>query len=86
MAACSQGQSTAGDGVVRPLEEVTPTPAVQVTVQFVGAEPLSDERRSTLAEMIERIQGGVVQVVSGGGSGSGFVVSPDGLVSLTTTS
>ena len=51
-----------------------------VNVQFVGAADLSDESKSSLADVIESIQASVVQIVVGGGSGSGFIVSEDGLV------
>ena len=51
-----------------------------VNVQFVGGDDLSDESRSSLADLIERIQDGVVQIDAGGGSGSGFIISSDGLV------
>ena len=51
-----------------------------VNIQFIGGADLSDESKSTLAEMIERIQAGVVQITSGSGSGSGFIIDVDGLV------
>ena len=51
-----------------------------VNVQFVGADDLSNESKSSLADLIERIQGSVVQIDAGGGSGSGFIISADGTV------
>ena len=63
-----------------------PTPAPDgelppvVNVQFVGADDLSNESKSSLADLIERIQGSVVQIDAGGGSGSGFIISADGTV------
>ena len=51
-----------------------------VNVQFVGGDDLSDEGKSSLADLIERIQGSVVQIEAGGGNGSGFIISSDGLV------
>ena len=51
-----------------------------VNVQFVGADDLSNESKSSLADLIERIQGSVVQIDVGGGSGSGFIISADGTV------
>ena len=64
----------------------TPTPAPDgalppnVNIQFLGGEDLSDDRKSSLADIIERIQGGVVEIAAGGGSGSGFIISADGMV------
>lgn len=64
----------------------TPTPAPDgalppnVNIQFVGGEDLSDDRKSSLADIIERIQGGVVEIATGSGSGSGFIISADGMV------
>ena len=49
-------------------------------IQLVGAADLSDESRSSLADVIESIQDSVVQIITGGSSGSGFVIREDGLV------
>ena len=49
-------------------------------IRFVGAADLSDQGKSSLAEVIERIQDGVVQVVAGSGSGSGFIINESGVV------
>ena len=57
---------------------VADTPAVNI--QFIGADDLSDDGKASLAEVIERIQEGVVQITAGGGGGSGFVIGADGLV------
>ena len=51
-----------------------------LNIQIIGGADLSDERKSSLAELVERIQGGVVQITASGGSGSGFISHPDGLV------
>ena len=51
-----------------------------LSIQLVGAADLSDESKSSLADVIESIQGGVVQIIAGGSSGSGFIVSKEGLV------
>ena len=51
-----------------------------VNVQFVGGDELSDEGKSSLADLVERIQSSVVQIDAGGGNGSGFIISSDGLV------
>ena len=60
------------------------TPSSQGTsklnIRFVGAADLSDQSKSSLAEVIERIQEGVVQVTAGSGSGSGFVIDESGVV------
>ena len=51
-----------------------------VNVQFVGGDDLSEENKLSLADLIERIQGAVVQLDTGVGGGSGFIMSADGLV------
>ena len=52
-----------------------------LNIQFVGApEDLSDERKASLADLIESVQAGVVQITTSGGSGSGFILTADGLV------
>ena len=64
----------------------TPTPAPDdelppvVNIQFVGGEDLSEDSKSSLADLIERIQAGVVQIDMGSGSASGFIINADGLV------
>ena len=56
----------------------TPTPAPNV--QFIGGSDLSGDSKATLADLIERIQDGVVQIINGGGSGSGFIIDSGGLI------
>lgn len=56
------------------------TDAPAPIVNLIGAADLSDEGKSTLAELIERIRLGVVQITAGSGNGSGFIVGADGLV------
>ncbi len=51
-----------------------------VNIQFMGAADLSDESKSSLADLIERIQSGVVHITTGSGSGSGFIVDAGGLI------
>ena len=52
-----------------------------LNIQFNGAPAdLSDQRKSSLADLIESVQAGVVQITTSGGSGSGFILSADGLV------
>ena len=64
-----------------PTSTPEPPPAPVLNIQFVGApEDLSDERKSSLADLIESVQAGVVQITTGGGSGSGFILTADGLV------
>ena len=59
----------------------TPPPSDRpaLNIQFIGAADLSDESKSSLADLIETIQAGVVQVTTGDGSGSGFIITADGL-------
>ena len=77
----STATSVAADTPV-PLPTVTPVPpdAPVLNIQFVGATDLSDEKKSSLADLIASIQAGVVQIVTGGGSGSGFIIDASGLV------
>ncbi len=63
-----------------PTPTATPRPTSAPSIQFIGAADLSDESKSSLAELIERIQEGVVQIATDSGSGSGFIVDPNGLV------
>ena len=52
-----------------------------LNIQFVGAPAdLSDQRKSSLADLIESVQAGVVQITTSGGSGSSFILTADGLV------
>ncbi len=59
-----------------PVSSATPV----VNIQFFGAADLSDESKSSLADLIERIQSGVVQITTGSGGGSGFIIDSAGLV------
>ena len=56
--------------VISPVPVDTNTPqsldSPVVNVQFIGAADLSDERKSSLADVIERIQTSVVQIVVSG--------------------
>ena len=52
----------------------------ELNIRFVGAADLTDQSKSSLAEVIERIQGGVVRVTAGSGSGSGFIIDESGMV------
>lgn len=54
--------------------------AAGINIQFVGAADLSGESKSSLAELIERIQGSVVQITAGSASASGFIIDANGLV------
>ena len=67
-----------------PLPPVTNTPPTSdrpaLNIQFIGAADLSDESKSSLADLIESIQAGVVQITTSSGSASGFIVTADGLV------
>ena len=57
-----------------------PTDSPALNIQFIGAADLSDESKSSLADLIESIQAGVVQITTSRGSGSGFIIASDGLV------
>ena len=57
-----------------------PTPTTELNIQFVGADDLSGESKSTLADLIAEIQAGVVRITTDSGSGSGFIVDADGFV------
>ncbi len=72
-------RSQAGLPTLTPLPPDTPGPPV-VNIQFIGADDLSDDSKASLAEIIERIQSGVVQITTSGGGGSGFVIEAGGLV------
>ena len=79
------GEGTGGSGEPTPSSETapaSPTPPASPTinVQFFGADDLSDESRSSLADLIADIQAGVVQIDTGSASGSGFIVDVDGLI------
>ena len=63
-----------------PTDAPSPTESPPLNIQFVGAADLSDERKSSLADLIASIQAGVVQVDTGSGSGSGFIIDASGLV------
>ena len=68
----------------KPESLVATTPVLSATpvvnIQFFGAADLSDESKSSLADLIERIQSGVVQIATGSGGGSGFIIDSTGLV------
>ena len=52
----------------------------ELNIRFAGAADLPDQTKSSLAEVIERVQEGVVQVTVGSGGGSGFIIDDDGVV------
>ena len=58
----------------------TSTERPALNIQFIGAADLSDESKLSLADLIESIQAGVVQITTSSGSASGFIISSDGLV------
>ena len=63
-------------GAISPTSPDKPEP----NIHFIGAADLSDESKTSLAELIERIQAGVVQITVGTSSGSGFIIDADGLI------
>ena len=52
----------------------------EVGIRVVGDADLSEQSKSSLAEVVERVQGGVVRVTAGSSSGSGFIVDESGVV------
>ena len=54
--------------------------ASELRIRFVGDGALSKGNETSLAGVIERIQEGVVRVVAGRGSGSGFIIDESGVV------
>ena len=66
---------------IGPVPDSLSSPGVsELNIRFVGAADLSDQSKSSLAEVIERIQEGVVQVTAGSGGGSGFIIDESGVV------
>ncbi len=74
--------STPAANTPAPLATNIPAPSDRpaLNIQFIGAADLSDEKKSSLADLIESIQAGVVQITTSSGSASGFIISTDGLV------
>ena len=58
----------------------TPSAAPASFLSVIGGEAMSGGRRASLAGMVESIRPAVVQVVAVNSSGSGFLVSSDGVV------
>ena len=73
LSACDDGSPPAA---ISPASPGTPEP----NIQFIGAADLSDESKTSLAELIERIQSSVVQITIGSSSGSGFIIDANGLI------
>ena len=66
---------------IGPQRDTLSSPGVsELSIRFVGTADLSDQSKSSLAEVVERIQEGVVQVTAGSSSGSGFVIDESGVV------
>ena len=66
---------------IGPQRDTLSSPGVsELNIRFVGAADLTDQSKSSLAEVVERIQEGVVQVTAGSGSGSGFIIDESGVV------
>jgi len=55
-------------------DEDRPSPK---NIQIIGAQNLSDDGRTSIADLVERIRGGVVEVATGQGAGSGFIIDSD---------
>ena len=70
-----------GDGDSLPeIVTATPPDTPALNIQFFGAAGLSDENRTSLADLVALIQMGIVQIETGGSTGSGFIINADGLV------
>ena len=85
VSACSETQqvqpaSLPNTSTATPIPTVTQTPVPGLSINIVGAEVLSGGEQASLAELVANIQPSVVQIVAGISSGSGFIVSADGLV------
>ena len=61
-------------------DESSLTAASELNIRYAGVTDLSDQSRSSLAEVVQHIQDGVVQVTAGGSSGSGFIIDEAGIV------
>ena len=89
VAGCSDDPSKSAESLPLPSTSTppppdtnTPTPPDRpaLNIQFIGAADLSDESKSSLADLIESIQASVVQITTSSGSASGFIITADGLV------
>ena len=56
------------------------SPSSGLNIEVIGDTDLSGESKASLAELIEGIQAGVVQITAGSTSSSGFIVDSSGLV------
>ena len=66
---------------IGPYQDEPASPGTsEINIRFVGDADLSAQSRSSLAEVVERIQNGVVQITAGTGSGSGFIIDESGVV------
>ena len=89
IAGCSDDPGKSPESPPSPSTSTPPPPAAStqvppdrpaLNIQFIGAADLSDESKSSLADLIESIQAGVVQITTNSGSASGFIITADGLV------
>ena len=62
------------------LDASSSTDISDIAIRFVDGEDSSNQGESSLAEVVEGIQAGVVQVTSSNSSGSGFIIDKSGLV------
>ena len=80
-AACGGDPGERAQSLPSPTNTPAPPPRPVFNIQFLGVPAdLSDQRKVSLADLIEGVQAGVVQITTSGGSGSGFILTADGLV------
>jgi len=66
----------------QPPVGATPTSpeSQEFNIQVLGAQDLSSTHQRSLAQIVESIESGVVQVITEDSYGTGFIVDPEGLV------
>ena len=72
---------TDAGNVLNTGSDAVPSPNTSdIAIRFVGDGDITDQDKSSLAEVIDSIKAGVVQVIAGSSSGSGFVIDKRGVV------
>ena len=70
----------AGEEIRAGEDKYSPTSASELNIRYAGVTDLSNQSRSSLAEVVQRTQGGVVKVTADSRSGSGFIIDEAGIV------